>query len=198
MAFTNFETKEIHCKVIYFGCEHSGKTANLRSIFNSTSAEIQSGLLELHDDSGTTSYFDFLPLSMGQFKSFHLKVHLFTLPLNSLYETIPTVILKGVDGFVFVADSRIECLADNANHLSKCKKLLLDNGYSAGQIPKVIQYNKRDMPGIMPVEILRQELNPGGAPDFESVAIKGIGVIETLEGLAKLMTDKLENSTHLQ
>lgn len=193
MAFTNFESKEIHCKVIYFGAPGSGKTANLKSIFTTTSAEIQSGLLELQDEGGSTCYFDFLPLSLGHFRDFHLKLHLFTLPMNSLYQTTPSVILKGVDGFVFVADSRVESLADNADYLQKCRKILLDEGYNTSELPRVIQYNKRDMPGVVPIEILRQELNPSGAPDYEAIATRGEGVIETLEGLAQLMTKRLEH-----
>lgn len=192
MAFTNFETKEIHCKVIYFGAPGSGKTANLKSIFTTTSAEVQSGLIELQDQAGATSYFDFLPLSLGRFRDFHLKLHLFTLPGNSLFQTVPTVILKGVDGFVFVADSRIECLADNVEYLQKCRKVLLDEGFNITDLPRVIQYNKRDLPDIMPIEILSQELNPTRSPEFESVATKGQGVIETLEGLAQLMTKNLQ------
>ncbi|MCX6123955.1 MAG: gliding-motility protein MglA [Proteobacteria bacterium] len=192
MAFTNFESKEIHCKVIYFGAPGSGKTANLKSIFTSTSAEVQSGLIELQDEGGSTLFFDFLPLSLGRIRDFHLKLHLFTIPLNSLYQTVPSVILKGVDGFVFVADSRVECMADNAEYLQRCRKIFLDEGFNVTELPRVIQYNKRDLPGAVPVEILRQELNPSGTLDFEAVATKGKGVVETLEGLARLMTKHLE------
>jgi signal recognition particle receptor subunit beta len=191
MAFTNFDTKEIHSKVIYFGPPSSGKTANLKSIFTSTSSEVQSGLLELQEDRGATPYFDFLPLSLGRIRDFHFKVHLFTLPMNSLYQTVSSVILKGVDGFVFVADSRIESLSDNIENLRQCRKILLDEGYNVSELPRVVQYNKRDMPNILPVDILRQELNPTGAPDFEAIATTGQGVIETLEGLAQLMAKSI-------
>lgn len=193
MAFANFDTKEMHCKVIYFGAPRSGKTANLRTIFNTTSAEIQSGLLELQDDGGSTRFFDFLPLSLGHVRDFHLRLHVFTVPMNSLYQSVPSVILRGVDGFVFVADSRVECMADNAEYMKRCRRILLDEGYNVSDLPRVIQYNKRDMPGIMPVEIMRHELNPTGVPDFEAMATKGTGVIETLEGLAHLMVQRLEH-----
>lgn len=199
MAFTNFDTKEIHCKVIYFGAPQAGKTANLRSIFNATSAEIQSGLLELQEDGSTTRYFDFLPLSLGRVRDFHLRLHLFTVPMNSLYQSVPSVILRGVDGFVFVADSRVECMADNSDHMKKCRRLLQDEGYNVSELPRVIQYNKRDLPGVMPVEIMRQELNPTHVPDFEAVANKGLGVVETIEGLAQLMIQQLEHTqNHIQ
>ena len=192
MAFTNFDTKDIHCKVIYFGPTSSGKSENLRSIFNQTSAEIKSGLLELHQEDGSTRYFDFLPLSIGQLGEYHVKLHLFTLPVSSLYQSTASVILRGVDGFVFVADSRAECLIDNIKALNKCRRILQDEGYNVAEIPRVIQYNKRDLPGIFPIEILRNELNPSGYPDFEAAAVKNLGVLESLESLARQIMEKLE------
>ena len=158
MAFTNLESREIHCKVIYFGPPSSGKTANLRSIFNTTAAEVRSGLLELQEDSGSTKFFDFLPLSLGQVRDFHVKLHLFTLPMNSLYQSVPSVILRGIDGMVFVADSRVESMAENVDYLGRCRRLLLEEGYNMSELPRVVQYNKRDVPHAMPLEIMRQEL----------------------------------------
>ncbi len=192
VAFTNFETKDIHCKVIYFGPSSSGKTQNLRSIFKQTSAEIKSGLLELQQDDGSTRYFDFLPLSVGQLGDFHVKLHLFTLPVSSLYESTSSVILRGVDGFVFVADSRIECLVDNVNALNRCRKILQDEGYNVAELPRAIQYNKRDLPGIFPIEVMRKELNSSEYPDFEASALNNIGVMESLESIARQIMDKLE------
>jgi signal recognition particle receptor subunit beta len=192
VAFTNFETKDIHCKVIYFGPTAAGKTENLKSIFNQTSAEIKSGLLELHQDDGSTRYFDFLPLSVGELGAFHVKLHLFTLPVSTLYESTSSVILRGVDGVVFIADSRAECLVDNIKALSQCRKTLQDEGYNVADIPFVIQYNKRDMSGIMPVDILRQELNGAGHPEVEASAIRGLGTIESLEAIIRQVFERLE------
>jgi signal recognition particle receptor subunit beta len=192
VAFTNFETKDIHCKVIYFGPSSSGKSENLRSIFNQTSAEIRSGLLELQQEDGSTRYFDFLPLSIGQLGDFHVKLHLFTLPVSSLYQSTASVILRGVDGFVFVADSRIESLIENTKAMNKCRRLLQDEGYNVAELPRVIQYNKRDLDGILPIDILRQELNSAGYPDFETCATQNVGVMECLESLARQIMDKLE------
>ena len=192
MAFTNFETKDIHCKVIYFGPSAAGKSENLRSIFNQTSAEIRSGLLELQQEDGSTRYFDFLPLSIGQLGDFHVKLHLFTLPVSSLYQSTASVILRGVDGFVFVADSRVESLIENTKAMNKCRRLLQDEGYNVAELPRVIQYNKRDLGGILPVDILRQELNSAGYPDIEASATQNIGVMESLESLARQIMDKLE------
>ena len=197
MAFTNFETKDSHCKVIYFGPMASGKSENLRSIFNQTSAEIKSGLLELQQEDGSTRYFDFLPLSVGQLGDFHVKLHLFTLPVSSLYQSTSSVILRGVDGFVFVADSRPECLVNNVTALNKCRKVLQDEGYNVADLPRVIQYNKRDLPGVFPTELLRRELNPSGYPDVEASAINNLGVMESLESIARQVMDKLERGQQL-
>lgn len=194
MAFTNFQTKEIHCKVIYFGPRGSGKTENLRSVFNQTSAEIKSGLLELQESDGSTRYFDFLPLSIGQLGDFQIRMHLFTLPVSSLYHSTSSIILRGVDGFVFVADSRVESLVDNVNALKSCRRILQDEGYNLGDLAKVIQYNKRDLQGILPVPLLKQELNPMGDADMEASATANFGTVECLESIARQIMDKLETS----
>ena len=191
MAFTNFETKEINCKVLYFGPRSSGKTASLRSVYANTSAEVRSGLLELSGNEGPTQFFDFLPVSLGQIKDFHLKLHLFTVPVNSLFESVNTVILRGIDGFVFVADSRIEAMADNIENLRETRRLLTDEGYNYNELPRVMQYNKRDLPEVVPLDVLHQELNSGGAPEHESVATKSLGTMETLQSMAKLVIKQL-------
>jgi signal recognition particle receptor subunit beta len=192
VAFTNFDTKDIHCKVIYFGPSAAGKSENLRSVFKQTSAEVRSGLLELQQDDGSTRYFDFLPLSIGQLGDFHVKMHLFTLPTSSLYESTASVILRGVDGFVFVADSRVESLIDNSEAMNQCRRLLQDEGYNVADLPRAIQYNKRDLNDILPIDVLRQELNSAGYPDFEAVATQNVGVMECLESLARQIMDKLD------
>jgi signal recognition particle receptor subunit beta len=191
VAFTNFDTKEINCKVLYLGPRASGKTETLRSIYKNTSAEVRSGLLELEEASGPTRFFDFLPISLGHVKDFHLKLHLFTLPTNSLYESVSSVILKGVDGFVFVADSRVEAVADNVEGLATARRLLTEEGYNVADLPRVLQYNKRDLPDVVPVEVLRQELNPGGLPEHQSVATQSVGTMEALQAMAKLILRKL-------
>lgn len=191
MAFTNFDTKEINCKVLYFGPRSSGKTETLRSVYKSTSAEVRSGLLELEESGGPTRFFDFLPISLGHIKDFHLKLHLFTLPTNSLYESVSSVILKGVDGFVFVADSRIEAMADNVDGMKTARRLLTEEGYNVADMPRVVQYNKRDLGDLVPLEILHAELNPGNVPEHKSVATQSIGTMEALQSMAKLVLRKL-------
>lgn len=191
MAFTNFDTKEINCKVIYCGPRTAGKTENLRSIFKSTATEVRSGLLELDQADGPTRYFDFLPISLGHVRDFHLKLHLFTLPTNPLYESVSTVILKGVDGFIFVADSRVEAMADNVETMMSVRRMLTDEGYNVNDLPRVIQYNKRDLADLIPVEVMRAELNPGNAPDHKAIATQGIGTMESLQSMAKLVLRKI-------
>ena len=191
MAFTNFDTKEINCKVIYFGARGAGKTENLRSLLANTSTEVRSGLLELDDPAGTTRFFDFLPISLGHVKDFHLKLHLFTLPSNPLYESVSSVILKGVDGFVYVADSRVEAMADNVDGLAVARRQLAEEGYNVADLPRVIQYNKRDLPDLVPLEVMRAELNPGNMPDQKAVATQGVGTMETLQAMAKLILKRI-------
>ena len=148
-------------------------------------------MLELAQDQSSTKFFDFLPISLRKVQDFHLKIHLFTLPVNSLYKSVNKVMLKGVDGFVFVADSRIEAMADNVEALAGARRMLTEVGYNIADMPRVFQYNKRDLDNIMPVEVMRQELNPGLAPDHDSVATERQGTIETLESMAKLVLQKL-------
>lgn len=191
MALTNVETKEINGKVLLCGPIGSGKTANLRSIFANTSAEVRSGLLELEGEPGQTKFFDFLPISLGHVKGFHLKLHLFTLPTNSLYETVSTVMLRGLDGFIFIADSRVEAMADNVDSLIATRKLLSDEGYNLAEMPRVIQYNKRDLLDLVPIDVLRQELNPGHHADQQAIAITSMGTMETLQAMAKQVIKRL-------
>ena len=181
MAFTNYETKEINSKILYLGTQGAGKTANLRSIFNQTSPEVKAGLLELSASGAEKSvFFDFLPVSVGFVKGFHLKLHLYTVPSNTLYETVRSIIMKGADGYVFVADSSPEKLASNIEELQYIRKILVDEGITQADMPAVIQYNKKDLHGSVPVEVLRSELNPTRLPDFEASAKNGTGVLESL------------------
>ena len=191
MAFTNFDTKEINCKIIFFGPRGAGKTENLRSIYKNTAGEASGGLIELEELKGTTRFFDFLPVSLGYVKEFHLKLHLFTLPTNPLYESVSSVILKGVDGFIFVADSRVELMADNIQYLAEARRMLAGEGYNVPDMPRVIQYNKSDLQDLVPLDVLRQELNPGGVPDQRAVARDSIGTMETLQSMSKLILKRI-------
>ena len=131
---------------------------------------------------------------MGYVKDFHLKLHLFTLPTNSLYESVNSVILKGVDGFVFVADSRVESMVNNVESLAGARRLLTNEGYNVAEMPRVIQYNKRDLNELLPIDVLRSELNPGSLPDHEAVASDSVGTMETLHSMAKLVIKKISSA----
>jgi mutual gliding-motility protein MglA len=193
MAFTNFDTKEINCKIIFFGCEGSGKTENLRSIYKSTSSDMQSGLLEFADQSMDKKFFDFLPVSLGYVNEFHVKLHLYTLPQNPLYETVVSTILKGIDGYVFVADSNFDAMGENVEALLNAKKILSEDGLNPNDLPAVFQYNKRDLQGAVSVEKLRQELNPLHCDDCEAVASQDKGTMETIQKMSKLVLRRLAN-----
>lgn len=190
MAFTNFDTKEIHCKVLYCGPSGAGKTSNFRAVYGKTSQEIKSGLFEMAEKEGI-EFFEFLPLSLGYVKDFHIKVHLYALPAQPYYESMQTTILKGVDGLVFVADSRIEALADNIRTWQNVKKLLTNEGINFAELPFVIQYNKRDIDGALPIDLLKQEINTLNFPDLEAVAVEGIGTMETLHMVTKAVLGQI-------
>lgn len=194
MAFTNFDSKEINCKIVYFGCQGSGKTSNLRSIYSSTSQDIQSGLLEFETDEYDKKFFDFLPVSLGHVNDFHIKLHLYTLPHNPLYETVVSTILKGIDGFVFVVDSRFDSMGDNIEAFLHAKRLLSEDGLNPNDLPSVIQYNKRDVQGAVSIEKLRQEFNPLNTADCESIATEDQGTMDTVQKMAKLVLKKLANT----
>ena len=191
MAFTNFDTKEINCKIVYFGPKGAGKSTNFRSIYNSTASEVKGGLLELDAKDGEAKFFSFLPISMGHVKDFHLKIHLFILPQNKIYETVPSVILKGIDGYVFVADSRVEKMSENIESLLEAKKLLTREGHNAEDMPRVFQYNKRDLADIVALQVLKKELNSSNAPDHEAIANQSLGTLECLQSMAKQVIRKL-------
>lgn len=191
MAFTNHETKEINCKIIYFGPSGSGKTENLRSILRLTLPEAKSGVFSLQPKDESSVFFDFLPVSLGHVKGYHIKLHLFSLSLNSPFETTTTLMLKGLDGYVFVADSRVDYLAENVEALSKMERLLRDQGYNIMDLAKVVQYNKRDVEPRIPLDVLSRELNPSEAADCEAIAVESVGSIETLQSMAKQVLRKL-------
>lgn len=194
MAFTNYESKEINCKIVYFGPRGAGKSENIRAIYRDTSRELQAGLLEMSEADEplrSAHFFEFLPVSIGHIGQFHFKMHLYTLPVLGLYETVPSVILKGIDGFVFVADSRIDALQENMLSWEQTKRLLSSEGYQMSDLPRVIQYNWRDSKDALPVDVLRRELNPTNAAECEAVAKDSRGPMDTLHAMSKLVLQKL-------
>lgn len=187
MAIFNYSSREISCKIVYYGPGLCGKTTNLQFIYNKTSPGAKGKMISLATETERTLFFDFLPLSLGEIRGFKTRFHLYTVPGQVFYGAIRKLVLKGVDGIVFVGDSQIMRTEANLESMDNLKENLIDQGYSLERVPYVIQYNKRDLPAIAPVEELRAALNPAGVPDFEAIATTGEGVFETLKAVAKLV-----------
>ena len=193
MAFINYSAREINCKLVYYGPGLCGKTSNLKHIYEKTAANAKGKMISLATETERTLFFDFLPLALGEIRGFKTRFHLYTVPGQVFYDASRKLILKGVDGVVFVADSQEERFEANLESLDNLKANLRQQGYDIDKIPWVIQYNKRDLPNAVPVEELRSELNPDGkVEEFEASAATGKGVFETLKALAKLVLADLK------
>ncbi|MEK6530866.1 MAG: GTPase domain-containing protein [Deltaproteobacteria bacterium] len=187
MSFINYSSREINCKIVYYGPGLCGKTTNLQFIYKKTRPEAKGRMITLATETERTLFFDFLPLALGDIRGFKTRFHLYTVPGQIFYDASRKLILKGVDGIVFVVDSQIERMDANIESFENMKANLEEQGYSLGQIPYIIQYNKRDMPNVVPVAEFKKIFNHNGVPDFESVAVDGIGVFETLKAMVKLI-----------
>ena len=195
MSFINYSSREINCKIVYYGPGLCGKTTNLQYIYNKTNPEAKGKMISLATETERTLFFDFLPLALGEIRGFKTRFHLYTVPGQVFYDASRKLILKGVDGVVFVADSQIARMEANVESLENLRTNLAEQGYSLDKLPYVIQYNKRDMPGIAPVDELRALLNTASVPDFEGIASTGLGVFDTLKSVAKLVLTALKRGT---
>ncbi len=195
MSFINYSSREINCKIVYYGPGLCGKTTNLQWIYNKTNPELKGKMISLATETERTLFFDFLPLALGEIRGFKTRFHLYTVPGQVFYDASRKLILKGVDGVVFVADSQIERMEANVESVENLRANLAEQGYNMDQTPCVIQYNKRDLPNAAPLEELQNLLNPKGVPYFEAVAPKGEGVYETLKAIAKLILTELKKGT---
>jgi signal recognition particle receptor subunit beta len=184
--------KEINCKIVYYGAGLCGKTANLNYVFAATKPESRGKMISLETETERTLFFDFLPLDLGKIGDYKVRFHLYTVPGQVFYDASRKLILKGADGIVFVVDSQEARMEANIESLENLEQNLAAYGGSLANMPHIVQYNKRDMPGVMPIEELRAQLNPHKAPDFEAVAKTGTGVFDTLKGLAKLVLNQLK------
>lgn len=187
MSFINYASREINCKIVYYGPGLCGKTTNLQFVYQKTAPEAKGKMISLATETERTLFFDFLPLSLGEIRGFKTRFHLYTVPGQVFYDASRKLILKGVDGVVFVADSQEERIDANIESLENLRINLKEQGYDLDKLPYIVQYNKRDLPGVMSVEELRRELNPTNVPDFEACATTGEGVFETLKAIAKLI-----------
>ncbi len=185
MSFINYSSREINCKIVYYGPGLCGKTTNLQFIYNKTNPDLKGKMISLATETERTLFFDFLPLALGQIRGFKTRFHLYTVPGQVFYDASRKLILKGVDGVVFVADSQIERMEANLESLDNLKLNLAEQGCELEKTPYIVQYNKRDLPNAAPLDEIRKLLNPTGAPDFEACATVGQGVFETLTAVAR-------------
>jgi len=192
MAFINYASREINCKIVYYGPGLCGKTTNLQYVYQKTAPEAKGKMISLATETERTLFFDFLPLALGEIRGFKTRFHLYTVPGQVFYDASRKLILKGVDGVVFVADSQEERLDANIESMENLKFNLEEQGYELEKLPFVVQYNKRDLPNVISLDELRNLLNPGTVPEFEACATTGEGVFETLKAVAKLILVELK------
>jgi signal recognition particle receptor subunit beta len=195
MSFINYSSREINCKLVYYGPGLCGKTTNLQYIYDKTNPNAKGKLISLATETDRTLFFDFLPLELGTVRGFKTRFHLYTVPGQVFYDASRKLILKGVDGVIFVADSQVERMDANVEAIENLETNLKTQGYDLSAIPYVLQLNKRDLPNVATVAEMKQLLTKKNEPIFEAVAAKGPGVFETLKGVAKLVLADLTKSS---
>ncbi len=191
MSMINYASREINCKIVYYGPGLCGKTTNLEYIYEKVAPNTRGKLISLATETERTLFFDFLPVDLGTIRGFKTRFHLYTVPGQVYYNASRKLILKGVDGVVFVGDSQVERLDANIESMHNLYENLAEYGLDLREIPFVIQYNKRDLPNISSLDELQRELNPNAVPHFEAVAVRGIGVFDTLKAVSKLVIKAL-------
>jgi len=223
MSMINYASREINCKLVYYGPGLGGKTTNLEHVYGKVSPDTRGKMVSLATETERTLFFDFLPVDLGTIRGFKTRFHLYTVPGQVYYNASRKLILKGVDGVVFVADSQVERMEANVESMQNLYDNMAEYGYDLTKIPFAIQYNKRDLPNAAPIRELQEQLNPGWpvenvdrqkrvpdpwhsgemlieqvegtwierAPYFESVAVTGDGVFDTLKAVAKLVLKTL-------
>lgn len=194
MSLINYSSREINCKIVYYGPGLCGKTTNIQYVYNKVDPGTKGKLITLATEMDRTLFFDFLPLELGTVKGFKTRFHLYTVPGQVYYDASRKLILRGVDGIVFVADSQTARYDANIESLYNLHENLEEYKLKIEDIPFVVQYNKRDMPDIISLEDLETELNPEGYPSFEAVAVTGEGVFDTLKAVAKGVLKKLSQN----
>lgn len=194
MTFINYASREINCKIVYYGPGLCGKTTNLQYIFDSTAPQAKGKLISLATETDRTLFFDFMPLELGSVRGFKTRFHLYTVPGQVFYDASRKLILKGVDGVVFVADSQEERMDANIESMYNLEENLQSQGYELASLPYVLQLNKRDLPNILTVADLTGELQRKGEPVLEAIASTGEGVFDTLKAVAKQVLTELRKS----
>jgi len=192
VSFINFAAREINCKIVYYGPGLGGKTTNLQYIYERTGDQQRGKMISLATETERTLFFDFLPLDLGTVRGFKTRFHLYTVPGQIFYDASRKLILRGVDGVVFVADSQKERMDANLEALDNLQDNLKEHGYDFMKVPYVLQLNKRDLPNAMSLDALRRDLTKRSEPTFEAVAFQGAGVFETLKEVARQVLTELK------
>jgi signal recognition particle receptor subunit beta len=192
LTFINYASREINCKIVYYGPGLGGKTTNLQYVYDKTAPSAKGKMISLATETDRTLFFDFLPLELGSVRGFKTRFHLYTVPGQVFYDASRKLILKGVDGIIFVADSQEERMDANIESISNLEQNLKMQGYDLMKIPYVLQLNKRDLPNAVSVEEMKRELNRKGEPIVEAVASIGTGVFDTLKAVAKQVLIELK------
>jgi mutual gliding-motility protein MglA len=194
VSFINFAAREINCKIVYYGAGLGGKTTNLQWVFEQTVSKTGGKMISLATETDRTLFFDFLPLDLGTIRGFKARLHLYTVPGQVFYDASRKLILRGVDGVVFVADSQEERMDANLEALDNLQGNLKEHGYDPMKMPYVLQLNKRDLPNALSVDFLKQALAKRGEPVLESIAFQGVGVFETLKDVGRQVLSELKKS----
>ncbi len=191
MVLFNYSTKELTAKVVYYGAGLCGKTTNLQWIHEKLPIKNKGKMLSLATETDRTLFFDFLPIELGSIRGMKTRIQLYTVPGQVFYNATRRMVLKGADCVVFVCDSQEAVVEANLESFENLRENLRANEIDPNEVPIVLQYNKRDLPNALPIEILNERLNPRNYPFFEAVAVKGIGVEDTLKGVTKMVFKSL-------
>jgi hypothetical protein len=191
MSLINYSSKEITCKIVYYGCGRCGKTTNLQYVYSKIPQVKRSSMVSLATEKDRTLFFDFLPLDLGEIAGYKTRFQLYTVPGQVFYNSTRKLVLQGVDGIVFVADSQVELWQENIDSLGNLQENMRALGLDANKVPLVMQYNKRDLPNIVAVADLDRALNFRKAPFFESRAVEGVGVFDTLKAISALVLQSI-------
>ncbi|MBZ9714355.1 MULTISPECIES: GTP-binding protein [Deinococcus] len=195
MSTINFAAREINCKIVYYGPGMSGKTTNLKHVFSKVPGHLRGEMVSLATEDERTLFFDFLPLDLGSVQGFKTRFHLYTVPGQVFYNASRKLILRGVDGIVFVADSAPNRLRANAESMRNLRENLQEHGIDVRDVPIVLQINKRDLPDALPTSMIRAVIDPKQELQvFEAMSDKGVGVFETLKTVSRLVLERLSQN----
>jgi len=191
MSLVNHATREITCKIVYYGPGRSGKTSNLQYVHANVPEERKGPMVSLATETDRTLFFDFLPLDLGSVAGYRTRLQLYTVPGQVYYNATRKLVLRGADGVVFVADSQREQAEENVESFRNLYENLREHGFGLRDLPLALQYNKRDLPGVMSLEEMEDLLNFRGLPAYSAVAVTGEGVFDTLRGISELVLRSL-------